>query len=127
MGIDLANVDISPPAAAIRQAWDDGWKLVFRQILPSRDRQNGGYWQPGPLRKNTEAHVEAFAVEGLRTLVIGQRELLPAEWEKFAEAKRQADSVVTGRAEALAAVPGMRNANTQLESLLMEPVQRVTR
>ena len=57
-----------------------------------------------PLRKNTEAHVEAFALEGLRTLVIGQRELQPAEWEKFAEAKRQADSVVTGRAEALAAL-----------------------
>ena len=33
---------------------DDGWKLVFRQILPSRDRQNGGYWQPGTLRKNSD-------------------------------------------------------------------------
>ena len=34
---------------------DDGWKLVFRQILPSRDRENGGYWEPGELSKNADA------------------------------------------------------------------------
>merc|ERR1711960_33215 len=81
-----------------------------------------------PLRKNTEAHVEAFAVEGLRTLVIGQRELQPAEWEKFAEAKRQADSVVTGRAEALAALYETVERDleitgaTAIEDLLQEEV-----
>ena len=55
-----------------------------------------------PLKKSTEEHVETYAAEGLRTLVIAQREMTPAEWETFSKKKIELDSVVTGRAEGLA-------------------------
>lgn len=57
-----------------------------------------------PLRQSTEAHVEEFAAQGLRTLVVGQREMSASDWDAFAAKKKEADATVVGRAEVLAAL-----------------------
>jgi phospholipid-translocating ATPase len=57
-----------------------------------------------PLHSSTAQHVDTFAAEGLRTLVLGQREMSESEWETFAAKKKEADATVVGRAEALASL-----------------------
>ena len=44
-----------PPVGSVSSFdTEDGWKLVFRQILPSTDRENGGYFQADELSRNTD-------------------------------------------------------------------------
>jgi hypothetical protein len=44
-----------PPVGSVSSFdTEDGWKLVFRQILPSTDRENGGYFLPGELSRNPD-------------------------------------------------------------------------
>ena len=44
------------PAIGNASAFDseDGWTLVFRQVLPSQNLIEGGYWEPGVLSKNSD-------------------------------------------------------------------------
>ena len=42
------------PCLLSTDAAGDGWKLVFRQVLPSRDRRNGGYFAAEDVAKNSD-------------------------------------------------------------------------
>ena len=54
--LDGAHARCTPPAGNVSafDTDDDGWKLVFRQTLPSTDRENGGYSLPGELSRNPD-------------------------------------------------------------------------
>eukprot|EP01046_Picozoa_sp_COSAG06_P000498 COSAG06_NODE_14_length_35011_cov_20.984132_1_plen_3931_part_10 len=53
--LDGSHARCIPPAGnASAFDSDDGWKLVFRQVLPSIDRENGGYSLPGERSRNAD-------------------------------------------------------------------------
>jgi hypothetical protein len=53
--LDSSHARCTPPLGTV-SAFDseDGWMLVMRQVLPSTDRINGGYFLPGDHSKNPE-------------------------------------------------------------------------
>jgi hypothetical protein len=57
-----------------------------------------------PTRATLEAHLTRFASDGLRTLVLAQRELSPAEFEAWRAAHHAASVALTKREERLAEV-----------------------
>ncbi|CAM9707233.1 unnamed protein product [Chrysoparadoxa australica] len=63
--------------------------------------------------KTLQAHLDEFACEGLRTLVLGSRYLSEAAWEDWRLKYKQASEAVEGRAEKLTAAGSL--IETELE------------